>query len=175
MYPRSLWNLDSRASSCCRIAAAASGAILFPAWCGTASSNLSSWRRVRSMKASPSSYVIVGMFSENLSTFDAGIITSLSGCFRSQFARQILATWLIAAKRIKNISKHGGGLVVVGQGGFVCPGCHTQRWYGLVIFPTTCRRLCLRDLGALAMQRGLVCTDYFFCFSGKNGTAISHI
>src|SRR5579863_3210997 len=65
----------SSSSHCRRIAAASSGAITSPGACGRAS-NLSSWRRVRSMNARPSAKVMVAVFSENPRTVERVINTS---------------------------------------------------------------------------------------------------
>ena len=62
----------SSSSHCRRIVATSSGAITSPGACGRAS-NLSSWRRVRSMNTRPWANVIVPVVSENVTTLDAGM------------------------------------------------------------------------------------------------------
>ncbi len=64
----------SNSSHCWRIAAASSGEMVSPGACGRAS-NLSSWRRVRSMNSKPSANVMVAVVSEKPRTVERDINT----------------------------------------------------------------------------------------------------
>ena len=78
--PSNLCRSASTLSHILRIAAASSGSNVLPSSCGRAVSKRSSWRRVLSMKASPSAMVIVFVGSENPSTLDADINPSSNTC-----------------------------------------------------------------------------------------------
>jgi len=103
--PRSFLKSASSESSRRRIFAASPGAILCSFARGSATSNRSSCRRVRSTKASPSSYVIVRVGSLNAMTLFADMMASRSDGLREWFLVQlIIAAVVISAKQIETQS-----------------------------------------------------------------------
>jgi hypothetical protein len=109
--PRSRLKSASSVSSCRRIFAASSGAIDRLSPRGIATSNRASCRRVRSMKARPSSYVIVLVVSANEITLAAGKMDSHQLGFRKCVASSILPNPIASAKQISSPAVLPSGLI----------------------------------------------------------------
>lgn len=118
MYPRSLWNSASSSSHRRRIFASVSGFMRPPFAPGKATLNRSSWRRMRSIKASPSSYVIGRSVWANSMTCGVDINPSLESAFLvPDSASPIMPERSAVAKQIATDMETRGG-----------QGCDISAW-----------------------------------------------
>jgi len=139
--PSNLCRSASTLSHILRIAAASSGSNVLPSSCGRAVSKRSSWRRVLSMKASPSAMVIVFVGSENPSTFDADINTFCCGRLLSKFhfPDHAKTNRFSQAENQNCDSLRGQGCGIFAQ--YMLPIGHGKPWYFVPILDTRCRNV----------------------------------
>jgi hypothetical protein len=146
--PRSLLNSASNSSQRLRIFASVSGFMRRPFAPGTATSNRSSWRRIFSMKAKPSSYVIGRFVCANSMTVDVVMNTSSErGCQMSTVATPIMANLIDSAKQnTRDVeSRQGQGCDIVAS--VLWRTGHSHEWYAGAFFTTTSRNF---DCGSFA-------------------------